>query len=76
MESAGLLRGKTEHVHKLRPRRKFEPTERGTDELAWIAHGFGCFRRKSAVRKDFAQIAKKQTVFRRSAICGVPAKCA
>ena len=37
MESAGLLRGKTERVHALRPRRKFEPTKRGTEELArWL----------------------------------------
>src|SRR5215471_10775933 len=37
MEAAGLLRGKTERVYELRPRRKFEPTERGTDELVrWL----------------------------------------
>jgi PadR family transcriptional regulator, regulatory protein AphA len=37
MESAGLLRGKTERVHELRPRRKFEATQRGADELArWL----------------------------------------
>jgi DNA-binding PadR family transcriptional regulator len=37
LESAGLLRGKTERRHELRPRRMFEPTERGTDELArWL----------------------------------------
>ena len=37
MESAGLLRGKTERVHQLRPRRTFEPTQRGADELAqWL----------------------------------------
>ena len=37
LESAGLLRGKTEHVHELRPRREFEPTQRGADELArWL----------------------------------------
>ena len=40
MESAGLLRGKTERIHQLRPRRKFEPTERGADELArWLRQG-------------------------------------
>jgi DNA-binding PadR family transcriptional regulator len=37
LEAAGLLRGKTEHVHELRPRRKFEPTQRGADELVqWL----------------------------------------
>ena len=31
------LRGKTERIHELRPRRKFEPTRRGADELArWL----------------------------------------
>jgi DNA-binding PadR family transcriptional regulator len=39
MESAGLLRGKTERIHQLRPRRTFEPTDGGLDELAqWLRH--------------------------------------
>src|SRR5262249_47772959 len=37
LESAGLLRGKTERVHPLRPRRMFEPTSRGADALVrWL----------------------------------------
>jgi DNA-binding PadR family transcriptional regulator len=37
LEAAGLLRGKTERAHELRPRREFEPTQRGADELArWL----------------------------------------
>jgi DNA-binding PadR family transcriptional regulator len=37
MELAGFLRGRTERVHELRPRRVFEPTKRGGDELAqWL----------------------------------------
>lgn len=37
LESAGLLRGKTERVHQLRPRRMFEPTSRGADALVrWL----------------------------------------
>jgi DNA-binding PadR family transcriptional regulator len=37
LESAGLLRGRTERVYKLRPRREFEPTQRGADELVrWL----------------------------------------
>src|SRR5262245_38618006 len=44
-----------------------------SSDLACIAHSFGCFRRKSAVRKDFAQTAQEHTVFRRLTICGFPA---
>ena len=37
MEAAGLLCGKTKRFHELRPRREFEPSKRGTDELAqWL----------------------------------------
>ena len=37
LEAAGLLRGKTERRHELRPRRQFEPTEHGRDELVrWL----------------------------------------
>src|SRR5262245_56711942 len=37
LEAAGLVRGKTERVHELRPRRMFEPTKRGAEALArWL----------------------------------------
>jgi DNA-binding PadR family transcriptional regulator len=37
LEVAGLVRGTTERHHELRPRRKYEPTERGMDKLAeWL----------------------------------------